>query len=110
MQINLPVKIENHHILLSRGLYIVIPNFKPMLPIDSESIKRITNGDIIARGNPNDIEKGIYEDGWYIVRNIRESEELEVERSGSLQNLPSLVNVNRRLSYGELVDIDWYIL
>jgi hypothetical protein len=81
-----------------------------MLPIDNESIKRVTNGDMIVRGIPADILKSKYEDGWCVVRNIRESEELEVERSGLLGDISSMTNVKRRLSYGELTDNDWYIL
>ena len=81
-----------------------------MLPIDNESIKRVTNGDMIVRGIPADILKAKYEDGWCVVNNIRDTEELEVERSGLLGNISSLVNVKRRLSYDELIDNDWYIL
>jgi hypothetical protein len=81
-----------------------------MLPIDSESIKRVTNGDMIVRGIPADILKSKYEDGWCVVNNIRESEELEVERSGLLGSISSLVNVKRKLAYSELIDNDWYIL
>jgi hypothetical protein len=78
--------------------------------IDSESVKRITNGDLIVRGSPDEILKSRYEDGWCIVNNFRESEELEVERSSILGSISSLVNVKRRLAYGELIDNDWYIL
>ena len=81
-----------------------------MLPIDNESIKRITNGDMIVRGIPDNILESKYEDGWCVVNNIRESEELEVERSGLLGNISSMVNVKRRLQYAELIDNDWYIL
>ena len=81
-----------------------------MLTIDSESIKRITNGDMIVRGIPEDILKSKYEDGWCVVNNIRESEELEVERSGLLGNISSLVTLKRKLAYAELIDNDWYIL
>ena len=78
--------------------------------IDSESVKRITNGDLIVRGNPVEILKSNYEDGWYVVKNLRETEELEVERSGLLVSVSSLMHVKRKLAYGELVDNDWYIL
>ena len=81
-----------------------------VIPIDSESIKRITNGDMIVRGIPADIIKSKYEDGWCVVNNIRASEELEVERSGLLGNVSSLINVKQKLAYGELIDNDWYIL
>jgi hypothetical protein len=81
-----------------------------MLAIDNESIKRVTNGDLIVRGNPEEILKSKYEDGWCVVKNFRETEELEVERSGILGSVPSLVNLNRKLAYGELIDNDWYIL
>jgi hypothetical protein len=78
--------------------------------IDSESVKRITNGDLIVRGSPDEILKSRYEDGWCIVNNLRESEELEVERSSILGSVSTLTNVKRRLAYGELIDNDWYIL
>ena len=81
-----------------------------MLSINSESVKRITNGDLIVRGVPEEIRKKKYEDGWYVVSNHRESEELEVERSGSITSVSSMVNVNRRLSYSEIIGNDWYIL
>jgi hypothetical protein len=81
-----------------------------MLAIDDESIKRVTNGDLIVRGNPEEILKSKYEDGWCVVNNFRENEELEVERSGILTSFPSLVNVKRKLAYGEIIDNDWYIL
>jgi len=81
-----------------------------MISIDNESVKRITNGDMIVRGIPADILKSKYEDGWCVVNNIRESEELEVERSGLLGSISSMVNVKRQLAYGELIDNDWYIL
>jgi hypothetical protein len=42
-----------------------------MLAIDSESIKRVTNGDLIVRGIPEDILKAKYEDGWCVVYNFR---------------------------------------
>ncbi len=81
-----------------------------MLAIDSESIKRVTNGDLIVRGNPEDISKAKYQDGWCVINNFRVSEELVVERSGILGYNPSLVNVNRKIAYGEFIDNDWYIL
>jgi hypothetical protein len=81
-----------------------------MLAVDNESIKRITNGDLIVRGYPEDILKAKYEDGWCVVNNLRETQELEVERSGILGSVPSLINVKRKLVYGELIDNDWYIL
>jgi hypothetical protein len=81
-----------------------------MLPINNESIKRVTNGDLIVRGNPEGILKRKYEDGWFVVNNFRETEELEVERSGLLETVSSLVNVHRKIAYGEFIDNDWYIL
>ena len=81
-----------------------------MLAIDSESIKRVTNGDLIVRGNPEDISKAKYQDGWCVINNFRESEELVVERSGILGSDPSLVSVKRKIAYGEFIDNDWYIL
>ena len=81
-----------------------------MQTIDPGSIKRITNGDLIVRGYPEEILAGRYEDGWRVVNNSRETEELEVERSGLLTSVADMINVKQRLSYGELVDNDWYIL
>ncbi len=81
-----------------------------MLTIDSESIKRVTNGDLVVRGIPEEISRGNYEDGWCVVNNLRESEELEVERSGVLGSVSSMIDVKRKLAYGELIDNDWYIL
>ena len=81
-----------------------------MLAIDSESIKRVTNGDLIVRGIHEDILKAKYEDGWCVVYNFRATEELEVERLGILGNVPALVNVNRKIAYGEFINNDWYIL
>lgn len=81
-----------------------------MQPIDKESIKRITNGDLIVQGNPVDILKSRYEDGWRVVSNLRDSEHLEVEKSGGISSVSSMMHVKRKLSYGELTDNDWYIL
>ena len=81
-----------------------------MQPIDSESIKRITNGDLIVRGYTDEIKKGRYEDGWLVVVNFRDKEEIEVERSALISSISTLSNVRRRLAYGELVDCHWYIL
>ena len=52
--------------------------------IDTESVKRITNGDLIVRGYPEEILKSHYEDGWLVVDNLRATEELEVEKTGML--------------------------
>ena len=81
-----------------------------MLPIDNELIKRVENGDLIVRGSPGEILKSNYEDGWFVLRNIRESEELELERSGLLQSLTSGLRVKSKLPYAEFVNNDWYIL
>lgn len=81
-----------------------------MQAIDEESIKRVTNGDLIVRGNPEEISKGKYEDGWCVLNNLRATEELEVERSGILNTVSQLIHVKRRLAYGELIDNDWYII
>jgi hypothetical protein len=78
--------------------------------IDEESIKRITNGDLIVRGIPEEILKSNYEDGWLVVNNLRATEELEVERSGMLVDFPSLVNAKRKINYGEFINNYWYIL
>jgi hypothetical protein len=78
--------------------------------IDGESIKRITNGDLIVRGIPEEILKSNYQDGWCVVNNLRETEELTVERSGILVDFPSLINARRKVSYGEFINNHWYIL
>jgi hypothetical protein len=81
-----------------------------MLPIDNELIKRVENGDLIVRGSPDEIQKSNFEDGWYVLGNLRESEELELERSGLLQSLSSTLRIKNRLPYAEFVDNDWYIM
>jgi hypothetical protein len=81
-----------------------------MISIDSESIKRVTNGDLIIRGIPEDISKAKYEEGWCVVNNLRATEELEVERSALLGSVSSLLAVKRKIAYGEFIDNDWYIL
>lgn len=81
-----------------------------MLPIDNELIKRVENGDLIVRGSPDELQKSNFEDGWFVVRNLRGSEELELERSGILQSLSSNLRVKDKLPYAEFVDNDWYIL
>ncbi len=81
-----------------------------MLPIDNELIKRVENGDLIVRGSPDEILKSNYEDGWYVLRNLRDSEELELERSGLLQSVSSSLRLKSKLPYAEFVDNDWYIL
>ncbi len=81
-----------------------------MLPIDNELIKRVENGDLIVRGSPDEIAKSKYEDGWFVLGNLRESEELELERSGLLQSLSSSLRVKSKLPYAEFVDNDWYIV
>jgi hypothetical protein len=81
-----------------------------MLPIDNELIKRVENGDLIVRGSPDEIKKSNYEDGWFVLANLRESEELNLERSALLQSVSSNLNVKSKLPYAEFVDNDWYIL
>jgi hypothetical protein len=81
-----------------------------MLLIDSELIKRVENGDLIVRGSPDEIIRSNYEDGWYVLGNHRETEELELERSGLLESLSSGVRVKNILPYTEFVDNDWYII
>ena len=78
--------------------------------IDEESIKRVMNGDLIVRGIPEEIAKRNYQDGWCVVNNLRESEELELERSGILIDYPTLTQAKRKLSYGEFISNHWYIL
>jgi hypothetical protein len=78
--------------------------------IDLESVKRITNGDLIVRGYPEEILKSKYEDGWLVVNNLRATEELEVEKTGMLAENVSLLHAKRKLQYGELIDNHWYIL
>jgi hypothetical protein len=87
-----------------------IPKTLNMLPIDNELIRQITNGDLIVRGTRDDILKKKYEDGWHVVKNLHDSEELEVERSGMLTNLSELFHVKQKLSYYEFVGNDWYVL
>lgn len=81
-----------------------------MIAIDQELIKRVENGDIIVKGSPDQILKSRYEDGWHVVANFRNSEELQVERSGALPNLSSGINMKRKLPYTDFVNNDWYIL
>jgi hypothetical protein len=81
-----------------------------MLAIDNELIKRVENGDLIVRGSSDDIRKHRYEDGWFVLGNLRDSEELEAERSALLQNLSSNLRVKSKLPYTEFIDNDWYIL
>jgi hypothetical protein len=81
-----------------------------MLPIDNELIKRVENGDLIVRGSPDQILKYRYEDGWFVLGNLRETEELELERSALLQNLSSNLRVKSKLPYAEFIDNDWHIL
>jgi hypothetical protein len=81
-----------------------------MLPIDNELIKRVENGDLIVRGSPDEILKSKYEDGWFVLGNLRESEELELEPSGLLEDLSCNLRVKSKFPYAEFVDNDWYIL
>jgi len=81
-----------------------------MLAIDKEIIKRVENGDILARGIPGDIVKAKFEDVWCVAKNLRVTEELEVERSGILANVSTGLVVKEKLPYGDFVDSDWYIL
>jgi hypothetical protein len=81
-----------------------------MLPIDEYMIKRVDSGDIIVQGNPVEIAKRNYEDGWYVVGNLRDHEELEVEKSGIFGGQNSGVAVKIRLPYFNFVGNDWYIL
>ena len=81
-----------------------------MLPIDEYMIKRVDKGDLIVQGNPLEIAKHHYEDGWYVAGNLRDLEELEVEKSGTLASLTPGIAVRIRIPYGNFVDSDWYIL
>jgi hypothetical protein len=81
-----------------------------MLPINHEFIRQVENGDIIVRGVPHEILKSDFEDGWRVVKNLRVSEELEVERSGILANFSSGILVKEKLPYADFIDNDWYIL
>jgi len=81
-----------------------------MLPIDKEIIKRVENGDILVRGIPESILKSKFEDAWCVAKNLRATEELEVERSGILANLSTGLVLKGKLPYGDFVDNDWYIL
>jgi hypothetical protein len=42
-----------------------------MQAIDSESIKQVTNADLIVTGIPEEILQSKYMDGWCVVRNFR---------------------------------------
>jgi hypothetical protein len=81
-----------------------------MLLIDHEWIKRVENGDVLVKGVPDEIVMSNYEDGWCVVRNFRESEEIEVERPGILVNLSSGVKLKTKFPYTYFVNNDWYIL
>jgi hypothetical protein len=81
-----------------------------MLAIDEELIKRVVNWDIIVKGDPGEILKSKYEDGWYVAANLRDSEELELERSGIQSNLSTSIGVKKKLPYTDFVNNDWYIL
>jgi hypothetical protein len=81
-----------------------------MLPIDNEIIKRVENGDILVRGVPESILNAKFEDAWRVAKNLRVTEELEVERSGILANVSTGLVVKEKLPYGDFVDNDWYIL
>jgi hypothetical protein len=81
-----------------------------MLSIDENMIKRVDRGDIIVQGNPEEISKKNYEDGWYVVGNLRDHEELEVEKSGIFGGQSSGVAVKIKLPYSNFVGNDWYIL
>jgi hypothetical protein len=81
-----------------------------MLPIDEYMIKRVDSGDIIVQGNPGEIAKRNFEDGWYVVANRRDHEELEVEKSGIFNGQTSGVAVKIKLAYNNFVGNDWYIL
>jgi hypothetical protein len=81
-----------------------------MLLIDEYLIKRVDKGDIIVRGNPLEISKKHYEDGWHVVGNLRDRDELEVEKTGILTSLAPGIEVRTKLPYVSFIDNDWYIL
>ena len=81
-----------------------------MLLIDSELIKRVENGDIIVQGNPGEISRHRYEDGWYVKGNLRDRQELELEKFGILTSLAPGIEVSTKLPYASFIDNDWYIL
>jgi hypothetical protein len=73
-------------------------------------IKRVDKGDLIVQGSPVEISKFNYEDGWYVADNLRDREELEVEKSGIFANLSTGISVKIKLQYNNFIDQDWYIL
>jgi hypothetical protein len=81
-----------------------------MLPIDEYLIKRIDKGDIIVQGNPLEISKHHYEDGWCVTGNLRDREELEVEKSGVFASVSPGIAVRIKLPYSSFIDRYWYIL
>ncbi len=81
-----------------------------LLLIDEYMIKRVDRGDLIVQGNPVEISKFNYEDGWYVAGNLRDREELEVEKSGIFANLSASISVRIKLRYNNFIDQDWYIL
>jgi len=81
-----------------------------MLAIDEYMIKRVSNGDIIVRGIPEEISKFNYEDGWCVVGNLRDREELEVEKSGIFANQSPGIAVKIKIPYTNFIDDYWYIL
>ena len=81
-----------------------------MLLIDSELIKRVENGDIIVQGNPVEISKHKYEDGWHVVANLRDRQELELEKLGILTSQAPGIEVRIKLPHATFIDNDWYIL
>jgi len=81
-----------------------------MLAIDEYMIKRVDNGDIIVRGIPEEISKFNYEDGWHVVGNLRDREELAVEKSGIFANQSTGIAVKIKIPYRNFIDDYWYIL
>jgi hypothetical protein len=81
-----------------------------MIALTSENIIRVHNGDLIVKGDPGEIEKKNYEEAWLIVGNLRDTEQLEVEKSGLVNYLSPGINVKKKLSYYQFIDDNWYIL
>ena len=81
-----------------------------MVPVTRENVIRISNGDIIVKGDPGEIEKSVYEEGWCVTFNFRASEELEVEKSGPVGLFPPSISAKIKLPYSYFTEGNWYRL
>ena len=81
-----------------------------MVKITTENIIRIANGDIIIKGDPVEIVKSVYEDGWFVSENLRGTEELEVEKSGHVSDFAPGLTIKLKLPYNDFTDGNWFSL